>query len=85
MNEKGGIMEDWPKRLVDEHRELNERIRRLHEAVENKDFMDGIGREKSGLLACQLEAMETYGRILAQRILIELEEGGLTLEEVQGK
>ena len=75
-------MKDYVARMIDELKELNGKIAKLNEAVDNDSFMEEIGREKASLLECQLAAMNSYGTVLSNRILIELEEGNCTLEDL---
>lgn len=77
--------EGYVKRLIDEHNELNERLKKLKEKIDNEDFLESIGDKKSVLLQTQYYAMETYGFIVAQRLLLELNEGNCTIEDIEGK
>lgn len=77
-------MDDYVKRLISEHSGLNERLRKLKTKIDDEKFMSEISNDKAVLLQAQYHAMETYAFILAQRLLIELNEGNCTLEDVQG-
>ena len=58
-------------RMYAEHKELNERVRKLKAKIDNAEFMHDIGVEKANLLIAQYHAMETYSFILAQRLALE--------------
>lgn len=75
-------MEDAIRELVAEQGDVNKRIGRLHDMIENEELMDSMGRERASLVRCQYEALKSYNMTLAGRILIELEEGNVSLEEV---
>ena len=75
-------MEDYAKRMIDEHKKLNKKIRKLKKVIEDESFLEKIGNEKACLLVAQYHAMETYDFILSQRLCIELNEGNCTLEDL---
>lgn len=58
-------MNDWKKRLINEHRELVERIEKLEEFLEKHDRNEIQGFE---YMCIQLYAMQTYAMALKARI-----------------
>lgn len=78
-------MEAYIERLVEEQRDLNDKIGRLYDKIHDTKFMNAVGRERASLMNCQYEAMKSYGMVLSSRILLELEEGNVTLAEVNGR
>jgi len=77
-------MKDYIARMVVEYKELKDRIQKLKKAIDNVEFLAGIGERKAGLLIAQYHAMKTYGLILASRLAIEVEEGNCTAEDISG-
>ena len=75
-------MVDYQKRMIEERKELSERIARAKEYLAK--FEGQELDEKTTMLNAQYYAMKAYEFILSQRILLELNEGSLTLEEVNG-
>lgn len=63
--------ETYVDRMIAEHKELNERVRKIKEKISDSNFINAIGTEKANLLIAQYHAMETYGFLLAQRICLE--------------
>lgn len=60
-------MSDFKTRLIDEHRELNERREKLVE-FQNSEKFAGIPVNQQRLLNIQASAMLTYSQCLVERI-----------------
>jgi hypothetical protein len=60
-------MEAWKERLVAEHQELTERIRKLEVFLKNTDVFSGKNQES--LLKVQAAAMKTYQAALLERMI----------------
>ena len=61
----------YQERMVEEYRELNDRIVKLNAFLENKEKLKLLGSEQHSLMVLQVEAMEHYRHILQMRMLIE--------------
>lgn len=77
-------MKDYVARMIAEHKELKDRTQKLKKAIDNVEFLAGLGERKAGLLIAQYHAMETYGFILTNRLATEVEEGNCTAEDING-
>ncbi len=62
-------IEGWKKRVIEEKKELDEKIKRLDKYL-TLDFIDEIPREAATLLVDQFKIMERYSEILGMRINI---------------
>jgi hypothetical protein len=62
-------MEDWKERLVAEHQELTERIRKLDRFINNPETFCETSPIQGSLLIAQLAAMNAYQCILGQRMI----------------
>ena len=67
-------MKDYVNRMIEEEKELAERINKLSAFLEDKTKSENISCLSFSLMAAQLHAMTTYEVILMQRIKLE-EEG----------
>lgn len=74
-------MEEYVRRMIDEHKELSSKIRALKNFLDTKQDED-FNDEKLAMMYAQKCAMETYSYILAQRLCLEAEEGNCTLEDL---
>lgn len=61
-------MEDWQQRVVDEKTELDEKIGKLSVFVRSDAYHSLENGMDKDLLDDQLNAMEVYSNILAERI-----------------
>ena len=71
MNDTYNNLPEYAKRMVDEEKELCEKIDRLDEFLLSDNAHD-IEYGHYHLMVAQLEAMQTYRRILHVRIHIEV-------------
>lgn len=78
----GGEMKDYLKRLIDEHKDLNEKISKLYDFLNSEKFSD-VSEEEQVLLDSQYHAMQTYGFIIAERIKHHFENGDIDISEVE--
>lgn len=72
-------MKDYVKRMIEEHKQLKERIEKL------KNFLEGdvkLSEDKESLMLAQYHSMETYDFILASRLALECDEGNCTAVDV---
>lgn len=60
-------MQTWQTRLVEEKRQLDERIQKL-DAFLQGPYFKSVSEIDRYLLAGQFDAMQSYSRILGQRI-----------------
>jgi hypothetical protein len=60
-----GQMEDWQKRVIDEKRELDERLDRLHRALSSRTDIAPLQRD---LMFRQASYMKAYSSTLRDRI-----------------
>jgi hypothetical protein len=61
-------MNDFVERLMEEERNLNDKISSLRTALNKEGFSEKIGLYQYGLLKGQLHAMTAYSEILSIRI-----------------
>lgn len=76
-------MKDYLKRLIDEHKDLNEKTQKLFKFIHSKEFTK-VDEEERTLLDVQFNAMQTYGFIIAERIKHHLDKGDIDISEVEG-
>jgi len=62
-------MTEIKERLIDEKKQLDEKIEKLETFVASEDFLK-IKAEQMSLLNVQLFAMKTYSQILVERIAL---------------
>ena len=62
-------MQEYVKRMIVEKEDLEGKIKKAKKAVENPPF--GSSKEGLNLLSRQVEAMEQYHSILAERLKLE--------------
>lgn len=74
-------MKDYLKRLVDEHKELNEKISKLYDFLNSEKFIE-LSEEEQVLLDAQYHAMQTYGFVIAERLKIHLNNGEIEIEDL---
>lgn len=60
-------MEKYQYRVIDESRELSEKIEKLNCFIGREDFID-VGATDASILERQLDAMKQYSNILQVRI-----------------
>lgn len=72
-------MKDYVKRMIEEHKQLKERIEKLKKFLESDVKVD---EQKESLMLAQYHTMETYDFILASRLAIECNEGNCTVGDV---
>ena len=70
-------MKDYVNRMIEEEKELAERINKLSAFLEDKTKSENISCLSFSLMAAQLHAMTTYEVILMQRIKLEEENPNL--------
>jgi hypothetical protein len=61
-------MSTFLKRLDDEHSELNEKVEKLEDFIENNPVFKTVGEMQRVLLVTQLNAMKLYLYTLNERI-----------------
>lgn len=69
-------MEDWKVRLVEEYKQLNERISKLGEALMKEEFYEKVGRVQYFYMVSQYTGMRIYKKALEDR----LEDLGIKVE-----
>ena len=74
-------MKDYLKRLIDEHKDLNEKISKLYDFLNSEKFIE-LSEEEQVLLDAQYHAMQTYGFIIAERLKIHLYNGEIQIEDL---
>ena len=62
-------MEDYQKRMLDEHCELSERMHKLEAALVKEGFREKVGDYQYQLMKEQAQGMEMYFKALTARIL----------------
>lgn len=75
-------MIDYVERMIFERKELIDRIKNLQKRIVNYDFVQEIGEDKSNLLLAQAHIMEVYDFVLYRRLLLEVNEGNCTLDDI---
>lgn len=58
------------QRMIDEHKELADRMHKLHLFTENSPVYIDLPQIEKILLAVQYKAMDTYNECLKQRIIL---------------
>ena len=61
-------MEDFKKRMRDEHAELKERLTKLNAALGKDDFREKVGDYQYKLMVEQAQGMEKYLKALEARM-----------------
>ncbi len=69
-------MEDWKVRLVEEYKQLNERMSKLGEALMKEGFYEKVGRVQHFYMVSQYTGMRIYKEALEDR----LEDLGIKVE-----
>ena len=69
-------MEDWKVRLVEEYKQLNERMSKLGEALMKEEFYEKVGRAQHFYMVSQYTGMRIYKEALEDR----LEDLGIKVE-----
>lgn len=69
-------MEDWKVRLVEEYKQLNERMSKLGEALMKEEFYEKDGRVQHFYMVSQYTGMRIYIEALEDR----LEDLGIKVE-----
>lgn len=67
-------MKDYVGRMMFEHMELAEKVKKLGGKLEDSAFCSAVGEKKVKLMRMQLNAMFLYLSILEERIELEIEE-----------
>jgi hypothetical protein len=67
MKGDGSVMEAWQQRVIDEKKQLDERIEKLAIFIQGELYntLDPVEQKR---LTDQIHAMDSYARILGQRI-----------------
>lgn len=63
----GDCMQDWQKRVLEEHAELSDKVIKLSDFI-NSDAFDAVDAENQDLLRQQRAAMVSYMTILSKRV-----------------
>ena len=61
-------MEDYQLRVVEEKRELDDKIEKLDDFISSKDFLKKVSSIQQDLLIQQLMFMKNYSMVLHHRI-----------------
>jgi len=61
-------MEDFQKRMLDEHRELSERLTKLNAALSKDGFCEKVGDYQYKLMKEQAQGMGMYYKALTERL-----------------
>lgn len=64
-------MNDYVQRMIDEHKQLKERVQKLDKTLMQGDALEKFGVVNVKLMAKQLIGMEIYEDTLATRLLQE--------------
>ena len=75
-------MPDYVKRMIDEQKELQKKIQKLHVFLNDEEKVKDLSDAELNLLNCQVSAMETYDCILASRLCIECDKGNCTVDDL---
>lgn len=75
-------MLDYVKRMIDEQKELQKKIQKLHVFLDDEEKIKDLDDVEINLLNCQVSAMETYDCILASRLCIECDKGNCTIDDL---
>lgn len=62
-------MEEFQKRMLEEHKELNERLTKLNTVLCKDDFCEKVGDRQYELMKKQARAMGEYRSALAARLI----------------
>ena len=62
-------MEDFQKRMLDEHSELSERLHKLEAALAKDGFREKVGDYQFKLMKEQAQGMEMYFKALTSRMV----------------
>ena len=62
------IMEEFQKRMLNEHKELSERLTKLNSALSKDGFREKVGDYQYKLMKEQLQGMEMYYKALSARM-----------------
>lgn len=62
-------MEEYQKRMLDEHSELKERLTKLNEALGKDGFREKVGDYQYKLMKEQAKGMEIYCHALTKRLI----------------
>ena len=63
-------MSDFKSRLLQEQQELNERIDKLEDFINDSPAFEKIPHAQQNLLVIQLPAMKAYAEVLNQRVAL---------------
>ena len=63
-------MKDFVKRMIDEHKQLNEKIAQLDNFLKNQTNDFTIGLHEFGAMNIQLNAMKSYNEALTIRLAL---------------
>lgn len=66
-------MEDYQKRMIEEYKELRNKIDKLTVFLSRTTTLGNIGEEKYSLMQAQLYSMMAYAKILKMRMHLEKE------------
>jgi len=61
-------MSDFKERLIQEQKDLQEKIEKLDSFLESNEFFEKLNKGEQDLLTIQLYAMRTYNTVLLTRI-----------------
>lgn len=61
-------MEWFVVRMIDEHQELAERIKKLHDFLNSDDLALKVSKKEISLMRIQLNCMMSYALVLEERI-----------------
>lgn len=61
-------MEDWKVRLVEEYKQLSERIEKLGASLNKEEFYNKVGRVQHFYLVSQYTGMRIYKEALEDRL-----------------
>lgn len=62
-------MEDYQKRMLDEHSELKDRLTKLNAALKKEGFLQKVGEHQYKLMVKQSVGMTTYLEALEYRMV----------------
>lgn len=61
-------MEDWKVRLIEEYKQLNERMEKLGASLNKEEFYNKVGRVQHFYLVSQYTGMRIYKEALEDRL-----------------